>query len=156
MSQRKRIGRILDVRSRARPVTLPAASSAEGPTDLPLRSPEGPLGWDVSRQPRRWEAVCRTCQREIGPGCRRRQVVHLRGLIALRIEEPSQCRLAGHRGRWLAAVAEHPLETHAWFLVEDHGYFLAVPLEINTRQWSQICANSSPQKPVDAVSCPLL
>ena len=35
------------------------------------------------------KVVCRTCQREIGPGCRRRHVVHLRGLIALDQKNPA-------------------------------------------------------------------
>ena len=34
------------------------------------------------------KVFCRTCQKEIGPGCRRRQVVHLRGLIALSEKTP--------------------------------------------------------------------
>ena len=34
------------------------------------------------------KVVCRTCQREIGPGCRRQHVVHLRGLIALDQKNP--------------------------------------------------------------------
>ena len=34
------------------------------------------------------KVVCRTCQREIRPGCRRRHVVHLRGLIALDQKNP--------------------------------------------------------------------
>ena len=32
--------------------------------------------------------VCRTCLREIGPACKRRHVVHLRGLIALDQKHP--------------------------------------------------------------------
>ena len=32
--------------------------------------------------------VCRTCLREIGPACKRRHVVHLRGLIALDQKNP--------------------------------------------------------------------
>ena len=34
------------------------------------------------------KVVCRTCQKEIGRGCRRRHVVHLRGLIALDQKHP--------------------------------------------------------------------
>ena len=36
----------------------------------------------------RSRVVCRSCLKEIGPGCRRRQVVHLRGLIALDQKHP--------------------------------------------------------------------
>ena len=34
------------------------------------------------------KVVCKCCQREIGPGCRRRHVVHLRGLLALDQKNP--------------------------------------------------------------------
>ena len=83
MSQRKRIGCILD---RFDPELDP------GNISQPMGKPKAPpichcpppsgrsFGWDdpvIDRD--NAKVVCRTCQREIGPGCRRRQVVHLRG-----------------------------------------------------------------------------
>ena len=34
------------------------------------------------------KVVCKSCLKEIGPGCRRRHVVHLRGLLALSEKTP--------------------------------------------------------------------
>ena len=46
------------------------------------------------------KVVCKSCLKEIGPGCRRRHVVHLRGLLKLLQTNPSMvdlddCRDAG-------------------------------------------------------------
>ena len=35
------------------------------------------------------KVICKCCLREIGPGCRRRHVMHLRGLLALSEKQPS-------------------------------------------------------------------
>ena len=69
---------------------------------LPLRQPKAPpICHCPPAEKGRWggmspvidrdagKVVCRTCQQEIRPGCRRRQVVHLRGLIALDQKNPA-------------------------------------------------------------------
>ena len=53
------------------------------------------------------KVVCRTCQREIGPICRLRHVVHLRALLALGKKNPQkvdwdEIRDAG----WLLKITE--------------------------------------------------
>lgn len=34
------------------------------------------------------QVICKVCRKQIGPGCKRRHVVHLRGLIALDQKQP--------------------------------------------------------------------
>ena len=53
------------------------------------------------------KVVCRTCQREIGPGCRCRHVNHPRGLIALDQKYPENvdCQDIEAAG-WLLQISE--------------------------------------------------
>ena len=102
MSQRKRIGCILD-----RPCTDPELDP--GTLLKPMGQPKAPpichcpvnhsqniLGGQdpVIRMSDPPECACRTCTRLIGPGCRRRQVVWLRGMAKKMVTHPHHVDIA--------------------------------------------------------------
>ena len=53
------------------------------------------------------KVVCKSCFKEIGPGCRRRHVVHLRGLLALDQKHPENVDWADIADAGWAAVKCH-------------------------------------------------
>ena len=62
--------------------------------------------------------VCRSCLKEIGPACRHRQVVHLRGLIALDQKNPQNVDWEDiEAAGWLLDVSQrHSPSTQATYL----------------------------------------
>ena len=92
MSQRKRIGCILD---RFDPALDPGnlIKPMGQPKQTPICHCQPPSvgrlgGMDPAIDREGSRVVCRTCLKQIGPACKRRNVVHLRGLIALDQKNP--------------------------------------------------------------------
>ena len=94
MSMRNREGSILDRAGYSAELDpgnlcIPMGRPKQAPICHCLPQEKGRLGGMnpcIDRE--RSRVVCRSCLKEIGPACRRRQVVHLRGLIALDEKSP--------------------------------------------------------------------